>query len=151
MASRRTRRNNSAKLMLKVIGLAILAMAVLSGLALCSTGSHNPPPLHDRITPAPAPTPSPMGFGTAPGDDEREVHYLSHLRARGMANGDAATTDTEMLAIGYMVCDDFRNDESANYDTERPKVEAYTDGDPVYASVYLDAATDILCPGEVDK
>lgn len=151
MSNRRTRRNNNAKLALKLIGLAVLGMAVLSGLALCTNGSHAPAPLHDRITPTPAPAPSAYGFEVNPGDAQRESHYLAHLRSRGMTNQNTTTSDFDMIAIGYMVCTDFRNDESATYDTERPKVETYTEGDPVYASTYIDAATDILCKGEVDK
>lgn len=152
--SRRTDRR--LKFIGKCLGTAFLAVTVLCGVSFAATGVSDPGrPLHDRITPAPtAPYALPSGspsFEVNAGDAERESHYLSHLKSRGMTNQNTTTSDYDMIAIGYMICDDFRQGENVTYDTERPVVEAYTDGDPVYASVYMDTATDILCKGVIDK
>lgn len=152
--SRRSQRR--MKRVAGLLALAILAVAVLCTMGVLAGGSDPGKPLHDRITPMPAvPT---SDVSTDPGTpkvgqdaSERESHYLSHLKSRGMTNREKTTTDKEMIDVGYMICSDFRNNDKADYNSERIIVEGFTDGDPVYASMYMDAATDILCRGVIDK
>jgi len=151
MSRHMTRRR--ARRLKRTIGLAfllLLAVASLCTLGVLANGSDPGKPLHDRVTPIPAPSQSPVAR-VDDGAAAREAHYLSHLKSRGMTNQATTTSDSDMVMIGHMICSDMIDNDRATYDTERPLVQEYTDGDPVYASMYLDAATSILCPGKVDK
>lgn len=146
--SRRT--SKRLELIGKVAGLVMFGTVVLCAVSFLTTGLSSPPrPLHDRVKAAPtAPTivsqDSPKR-DVQPGDAERESKYLANLKAHGMTNQNTTTSDEDMIGIGWMVCTDFRNGEKVTYDTELPIVEAYTDGDPVYATLYMYAATAFLC------